>query len=241
MRKILLLNVIISFAFHSNAQITLYYNNKPYLITQASIVKDSANKVYQYNDWLNMISSGEYDILPENTASDLVTYKLKRLSKEEQIMRLEQAPKPTESKAFKDKKKIEAFEAVDINGQLVNTKSYKGKILVLNFWFIKCPPCRMERPYLNKLVDEYAADTNIVFLAVSLDPKFHLDTFLVHNPFKYRVIPDGMAIAKANAVEQYPTHVVLDKQGKIAFNTVSYNAVTGFWMRKTIEELKKEL
>lgn len=237
--KSFLFFISLIFCFSANSQISMMYNGKQYLISQTSIVRDEEKKQYQYNEWLNMLTSGEYDITPDNMESNPVTYKLVRLSKEEQASRLERAPKPIESKAFKGKKKIEAFEAVDINGQMVNTKSFKGKILVLNFWFIKCPPCRMERPYLNKLVEEYAADTNVVFVAVSLDPKFHLDTFLVHNPFKYRVIPDGMPIAQENAVEQYPTHVILDKEGKIAFNSVSYNAVTGYWMRKTIEELKR--
>jgi thiol-disulfide isomerase/thioredoxin len=110
---------------------------------------------------------------------------------------------------------------------------------VLNFWFIRCPPCRMERPFLNELVDAYAKDSNVIFIAVSLDPKIQLESFLKENPFKYHVIPDGRSIAADNKVEQYPTHVILDKEGKIAFNSVSYNSVTGHWMRKTIEEIKK--
>jgi hypothetical protein len=32
--------------------------------------------------------------------------------------------------------------------------------------------------------------------------------------------------------------VIVDKEGKIAFHTVSYYSVTGYWMRKTIDELK---
>ena len=81
--------------------------------------------------------------------------------------------------------------------------------------------------------------SNVVFIAVSLDPKLQLEPFLKDNPFNYHVIPEGRAIAEKNKVEQYPTHVILDQEGKIAFNSVSYNAVTGYWMRKPIEELRK--
>jgi len=49
-----------------------------------------------------------------------------------------------------------------------------------------------------------------------------------------------MNIANKNKVDQYPTHVILDQEGKIAFNSISYNAVTGYWLRKTINELKKQ-
>ncbi len=77
-----------------------------------------------------------------------------------------------------------------------------------------------------------------MFVAIALDDKQKLETFLKDNPFNYRVIPNGGDIAKDNDVAQYPTHVILDKEGKIIFNTVSYNAVTGYWLRKTIEDTK---
>jgi len=159
----------------AKSQISLHYNGKQYLVSQTSIVKDSAQKVYAYNDWLNMISSGEFDILPEDPGNKQSPFILVRLSKEEQIRKLSAAPKPIESNAFRGKKKIEMFQAHDIKGALVDIKSLKGKIVVLNFWFIRCPPCRMERPYLNELVDEYAGDSNIVFIAVSLDPRPQLE------------------------------------------------------------------
>jgi thiol-disulfide isomerase/thioredoxin len=237
--RLIVFILFIAFSLPSKAQISLWFNNKQYLVTQTSTVKDDKGKSYTYNDWLSMISSGKYDIKPEADTNP-VSYVLIALSREEQLRRLETAPKPIESKSFSGKKKIEAFAATDMNGNFLDTKSLKGKIVVINFWFIRCPPCRMERPFLNELVDEYARDSNIVFIAVSLDPKIQLESFLKENPFKYHVIPDGRNISDANKVVQFPTHVILDKEGKIAFNTVSYNAVTGYWMRKTINELMKE-
>lgn len=230
--------LIIGFGLSANAQISLWYNNKQYLVTQTSTVKDEKGKSYNYSEWLSMVSSGEYDMKPL-ADTDPPAYILVKISKEEQKRRLESAPKPIESKAFAGKKKIEAFTATDMQGNYFDTKALKGKIVVINFWFIRCPPCRMERPFLNELVDEYKKDSNIVFIAVSLDPKIQLESFLRENPFKYHVIPDGRDISDDNKVAQFPTHVILDKEGKIAFNTVSYNAVTGYWMRKTINELKK--
>ena len=97
----------------------------------------------------------------------------------------------------------------------------------------------MERPYLNKLVKDYKADSRILFIAVALDGKSGLDNFLKVNLFDYIIIPDGSNIVKENKVNQFPTHVIVNKQGKVAFHTVSYNAVPGYWIRKTIEEIKK--
>lgn len=238
MKSILVLVFLLS-SLIGQSQISLWFNNKQYLVTQTSTVRDEAGKTYTYNEWLHMLSTGNYDIRP-NDKENPPSYVLIKLSPEEVKRKLESAPKPNESKAFAGKKKIEAFTATDMDGKYFDTKALKGKIVVINFWFIRCPPCRMERPFLNELVDEYAKDSNVVFIAVSLDPKAQLESFLKDYPFKYHVIPEGRNIAAANKVEQYPTHVILDKEGKIAFNSVSYNAVTGYWMRKTIEDIKKK-
>jgi thiol-disulfide isomerase/thioredoxin len=238
MRKIVVLLFLSIFYLSATGQISLTYNGKLYRVMQTSIVKDSAGKSYVYADWMAMLTSGEYNIKPINPGNSETDFVLTKLSKEEQKRRLEAAPKPIESNGFRNKKKIDAFSEKDMKGLRIDSKELKGKIVVLNFWFINCPPCRHERPYLNQLVKEYAADSNIVFVAIALDDKRQLETFLKENPFSYRVIPNGGGIAKDNDVDQYPTHVILDKEGKIIFNTVSYNAVTGYWLRKTIEEIK---
>ena len=239
MKKIILLLFLSIFCLSAMSQISLTYNGKLYRVLQTSIIKDSAGKSYVYADWLAMLSSGEYNIKPATSDNEQTSFLLTKLSKEEQQRRLFEAPKPIESNAFKNKKKIDAFSEKDMKGVRIDSKELKGKIVVLNFWFINCPPCRHERPYLNQLVKEYVADSNIMFVAIALDDKQQLETFLKDNPFSYRVIPGGGIIAKDNDVAQYPTHVILDKEGKIVFNTVSYNAVTGYWLRKTIEEVKK--
>jgi len=238
MKKIVVLLFLSIFYLSATGQISLTYNGKLYRVMQTSIVKDSAGKSYVYADWMAMLTSGEYNIKPLNPGNSETDFVLTKLSKEEQKRRLEAAPKPIESNGFRNKKKIDAFSEKDMKGLRIDSKELKGKIVVLNFWFINCPPCRHERPYLNQLVKEYAADSNIVFVAIALDDKRQLETFLKENPFSYRVIPNGGGIAKDNDVDQYPTHVILDKEGKIIFNTVSYNAVTGYWLRKTIEEIR---
>ena len=53
----------------------------------------------------------------------------------------------------------------------------------MNFWFINCPPCRAEIPELNKLVDSFKTNDKVVFIAVALDDKQSLETFLEQSPF----------------------------------------------------------
>ena len=53
-------------------------------------------------------------------------------------------------------------------GQPVNLDSFKGKVVVLNFWATWCPPCIAEMPALDKLQSEMGGK-DFTVVAVSTD------------------------------------------------------------------------
>ena len=222
----------------SYGQFSFTYNGKEYNVLKTSKFKDSTGKEYNYYEMSLAMMGGEYEILPADPKDASKGFLMSSISKEEQLKRAVASPKPAESKSFKSGKKLDNFSTYDMNGNLVDTKQLKGKVLVLNFWFTTCPPCKQERPYLNKIVDDYKNDSNVVFIAIALDRKEQLSAYLKDYEFKYNVIPDGRKIADSYDVSAYPTQVIADKDGKIAFSAVSYYYVTDYWMRKTIDELK---
>src|SRR5687768_9509588 len=59
------------------------------------------------------------------------------------------------------------FTVKDMNGANVHFASYKGKIILLNFWATWCEPCKEEIPDLVSLQEQYADD--IVVLGFSVD------------------------------------------------------------------------
>lgn len=44
----------------------------------------------------------------------------------------------------------------------------KGKVVVIDFWFTGCIPCRAEMPYFDRLAETFK-DRPVQFLSVSLD------------------------------------------------------------------------
>lgn len=105
------------------------------------------------------------------------------------------------------------FDAVDLDGNNIDLASLKGKVVVLNFWFIGCAPCRVEIPGLNEMVESYGDE--VVFLAFALDAPENLREFLEEMPFEYTIIPDAHLLADQYTVSGYPTHIVIDKEGNV--------------------------
>jgi thiol-disulfide isomerase/thioredoxin len=59
------------------------------------------------------------------------------------------------------------FTLKDMNGVDVHLASFKGKVILLNFWATWCGPCKAEIPMLVELQDQYPDD--LVVLGLSVD------------------------------------------------------------------------
>ncbi len=114
--------------------------------------------------------------------------------------------------------KAKDFTAYDIDGNIVKLEDFKGKIVVLNFWFPQCQPCVMEMPELNKLAAKYKKD--IVFLSVTFEKKALVKEFLSNRTFKYRHIVENEDIINEYQVVGFPTHILIDKKGEIVMRKV---------------------
>ena len=110
----------------------------------------------------------------------------------------------------------------DIDGKIVKAKDLAGKTVVINFWFIGCPPCRYEIPFLSQIAKKYSNRQDIVFLAISDDKTPEIQAFLKKSVFDYRLIGDGAPIFAKYGVETCPLSLVINKNGIITFNSSGY-------------------
>lgn len=204
-------------------------------LNDKSLVKDSSGMIYPYAIWQRLYQTGEYGIRLLNAASDPQEFLLYRFSEEQMKAREASMPKPRESTFFRTGNTLRSVKMVTMDGKKYNLKELTGKVVVLNFWFINCPPCRMEIPHLNKMTDGYKNREDIVFLAIALDQSYELKEFLKELPFNYGIVDGGGYIAEQYGVKAFPTHVVLDKEGKITFHTMGYGAGTVPWLKKSID------
>ncbi|WP_158559272.1 TlpA family protein disulfide reductase [Deminuibacter soli] len=201
-------------------------------LDENSIVRDSAGNRYDYDAWHNLYITGKYRMITKRDVPG--EYFLVKLSQEELDRRAESMPKPRETPWFTTGAPVDAFKIKDINGHTFSLKDMQGKVVVLNFFFVDCAPCRQEIPDLNTLVSSYSNNSDVVFLAVALDDKYRLKDFLKENPFSYPVAADGRWLTEKTGITSFPTHVVIGKDGNVLFHTAGGGPGVFHWLKKSI-------
>ncbi|MEY9852676.1 thiol-disulfide isomerase/thioredoxin [Leifsonia sp. EB41] len=115
-----------------------------------------------------------------------------------------------------------AFSGKLADGTSVSSKDYAGKVLVVNFWYAGCPPCRVEAPDLESLSQKYASQ-GVSFLGVNLyDSASTAASFEQDKGVTYPSVLDRdtgsvlLAFSKTVPPKATPTTIVIDKQGRVA-------------------------
>lgn len=116
---------------------------------------------------------------------------------------------------------IEFTGAIE-NGDTVSSDDYRGDVLVVNFWYAGCPPCRLEAPDLEALAQQFAPD-GVSFLGVNIYDQAptalsFAEEFGVTYPSILDVNDGAVRLAFAGQVAPtaVPTTLVLDRQGRVA-------------------------
>jgi thiol-disulfide isomerase/thioredoxin len=60
------------------------------------------------------------------------------------------------------------FSLLDLTGQRIDLSSFRGKVVLLDFWATWCDPCRDEIPHFVELQDRYR-DHGLQIIGISMD------------------------------------------------------------------------
>lgn len=112
---------------------------------------------------------------------------------------------------------VPKFDVPDINAKWVNTDELRGRVVVLNFWFIGCVGCMDEIPKLSAMADKFKGNDDVVFLAIANNTPQELRGFLRGNKFNYRHIGQGLSLVKLFEFSGYPKNIVVGRDGKIVY------------------------
>lgn len=114
------------------------------------------------------------------------------------------------------------FAGVTDTGESLSSADLEGQVVVVNFWYASCPPCRLEAPDLEALSQQFA-DEAVRFVGVNIyDQAATSLAFAEEFGVTYPSIVDvndgavRLAFAGQVAPNAVPTTIVLDAQGRVA-------------------------
>jgi thiol-disulfide isomerase/thioredoxin len=129
------------------------------------------------------------------------------------------------------------FESFNERKNIVSDKSFKNKIVLLDFWHTKCGICFQKFPQLQAVYDKYKEDSSVMILAVNKPieedkPNQAFDDIRQAGHSFPVVITKDEDLAEKFGVKGYPTTFVISPNGQIVYKGDIEGAV------KMVDELK---
>ena len=124
------------------------------------------------------------------------------------------------------------FILTDAKGDTINLSTYKGKVVLLDFWATWCGGCKTEIPWYMEFNAKYK-DRGLAVIGVSMDEDGWkvVKPFLAlekdpetggHTAMKYPVVIGSASLAKQYHLTSMPMTLLIDREGRIA---VSYSGM----------------
>ena len=115
---------------------------------------------------------------------------------------------------------------IDMSGKQVPLASFKGKVLVMDFWATWCQPCRMQHPLFERVKSDFKDDPRVVFLEIDAgEDRDTVAPFLKKQAWNNDAYLDN-DLAHTLNIESIPTTVLVDRSGKLYSELVGFRPET---------------
>ncbi|MGZ4789114.1 MAG: TlpA family protein disulfide reductase [Terriglobales bacterium] len=127
-------------------------------------------------------------------------------------------PRPSLTPSSTNHSVAPQFSLTDINGQKLDLSSYRGKVVLLDFWATWCAPCRTEIPHFIDMQNKYGSQ-GLQIIGISLDDSAKpVEKFYAEQKMNYPVAVGDDKLAEAyGGVLGLPVAFIIDRQGKILY------------------------
>ena len=109
------------------------------------------------------------------------------------------------------------FKIKDLDGNIKEVTSLKGKTIFLNFWATWCPPCIAEMPSIESLWQENK-EKDITFLLISTEDETEkIRKFIERKGFSFPVYQLAGPLPSSFQSSAIPTTFVISPQGNLVY------------------------
>lgn len=130
------------------------------------------------------------------------------------------------------------FTTEDAAGNRVSSRSFRGRVVLLNFWATWCPPCRLEMPSMERLYGEFRGRGLEIVAVNFMEPRELVQAFAREQNLTYPMLLDRRSdIAERYGVLRLPETVVIGRRGEVIAKTTGYKD----WYEEDVRELVSAL
>jgi len=116
---------------------------------------------------------------------------------------------------------FEAFSGVTESGQTLDSSAFEGSVVVMNWWYAACAPCRAEATDLANLSVEFKGDVEFIGVnvrdsaetALAFDRRFGIEYPSLMDSQSGQV---SLAFTGVVSPQAVPTTIVIDREGRVA-------------------------
>jgi len=125
-------------------------------------------------------------------------------------------PGPTSAASATPGNPAPAFDLAGVDGAHHSLSSYRGKVVVLNFWATWCIPCRAEMPDLEHEARIHRGDAVVILGVDSKESAGQVTDFTSSLGISYPMLldSDGQVYARYR-VSALPTTFIIDARGRL--------------------------
>jgi cytochrome c biogenesis protein CcmG/thiol:disulfide interchange protein DsbE len=121
------------------------------------------------------------------------------------------------------------FSLPDLNGGQLTLSSYRGKVVLLDFWATWCDPCREEIPQFVELQKQYG-DRGLQIIGVSMDDNPEPVRDFYHRfQMNYPVVMGSAKVGELyGGILGLPIAYVIDRDGRIYAKHIGATSISTF-------------
>ena len=126
----------------------------------------------------------------------------------------------------------------------VSLANYKGKVLLLTYWFPGCGPCRAEFPHFENVVKKFK-DQDLEYIGINIVPQQndYVLPFMKSSGYSFTPLEDFRERVKGNLDNRgaAPVNFLIDKEGRVVFSNFRTDSDNEYELEMMIDILLKEV